>query len=550
MRCLLSSTLLFFSLPNCFGHGYLKSPRSRNWVAAQDGVNSGGEQSAGKPAQESCPHCLNEKTSNNLCSQGNAATLYDEWDDVNGDAMPWSSEGTYGEGDNITVEAFLSTNHAGHMDMFICPHGNDSTQDCLWNNPLTMISDDLYNGPTDSTYPERAYFANDQSEFKYTYKLPEGVCGEKVLVQWRYITANSCFPPGYKNTAVSDRLQELGWLRASGMSDCVFPYDPTGATGAGKPEQFWNCAEITITCTNPTVSPAPSPPPQPTPVTTLAPIGSPTGSPVAQPTFAYCNYGGTHDTSRERCDGEVEGGTWCNENQSQCEGPCNGNWCTTGAPTPVTASPTIQPTSSPSTAPSSSPTTEPTQCVDDQTERFFFKKRNNGTNRFENCEWLRTERKAKQNRICRKFTDSSPNGNIGPAKDVCREICGTCPTSNPTQRPTESPTGSPSKKNTLAPNKSPSKGPTKTPTSSTSHPSKSPVSSDACCSQFFNICKDNPWCQDSEENCTTCNGVFLSNLPLQCIPRYGMCTNDENGCCYPSTCISGNGTSKQCMYSP
>ena len=151
----------------------------------------------------------------------------------------------------------------------------------------------------DPTYPERAYFANDQSEFKYTYKLPEGVCGEKVLVQWRYITANSCFPPGYKNTAVGDRLQELGWLRAYGMSDCLLPYDPTGATGAEKPEQFWNCAEITINCANPTVSPAPSPPPQPTPVTTFAPIGSPTGSPVGQPTFAYCNYGGTHDTSRK-----------------------------------------------------------------------------------------------------------------------------------------------------------------------------------------------------------------------------------------------------------
>ena len=122
MRCLLSSTLLLFSLPSFFvtsveGHGYLKSPRSRNWVAAQDGVNSRGEQSAGKPAQESCPHCLNAKTSNNLCSQGNAATLYDKWKDVNGDEMPWSSEGTYDEGDNITVEAFLSTNHAGHMDM-------------------------------------------------------------------------------------------------------------------------------------------------------------------------------------------------------------------------------------------------------------------------------------------------------------------------------------------------------------------------------------------------------------------------------------------------
>ena len=121
------------------------------------------------------------------------------------------------------------------------------------------------------------------------------MCGENILVQWRYITANSCFPPGYKNTAVGQRLLELGWLRASGMGDCQYPYDPTGATGAGKPEQFWNCAEITIKCSNPTVSPAPTPPPQPTPQP--KPTSSPTKAPVAAPGFGYCNYGGTHDAS-------------------------------------------------------------------------------------------------------------------------------------------------------------------------------------------------------------------------------------------------------------
>ena len=147
----------------------------------------------------------------------------------------------------------------------------------------------------DPTYPERAYYSNDQSEFKFTYKLPEGVCGEKVLLQWRYITANSCFPRGYKNTAVGERLLELGWLRASGMGDCEYPYDTTGAVGTGKPEQFWNCAEITIKCSSPTVSPAPTLPVQPTPLPKPTPVL--TKAPAAVPTFGYCNYGGTHDTN-------------------------------------------------------------------------------------------------------------------------------------------------------------------------------------------------------------------------------------------------------------
>lgn len=30
---------------------------------------------------------------------------------------------------------------------YICPDGNDSTQECLWENPLTMVRDELYGGP-------------------------------------------------------------------------------------------------------------------------------------------------------------------------------------------------------------------------------------------------------------------------------------------------------------------------------------------------------------------------------------------------------------------
>ena len=117
--------------------------------------------------------------------------------------------------------------------------------------------------------------------------------GNNVLIQWRYITANSCFPPGYKDTAVGEKLQELGWLRADGMSDCTYPYDPTGATGHGKPEQFWNCAEITIHEKGPT------PPTPPTPPTTASPVVSPTKAPVGHPTPGYCSYSGIWDQNSE-----------------------------------------------------------------------------------------------------------------------------------------------------------------------------------------------------------------------------------------------------------
>ncbi len=58
--------------------------------------------------------------------------------------------------------------------------------------------------------------------------------GDKVMMQWRYVTANSCFPPGYKDSHVTDTLRELGWLRSEGMGPCNYPLNPTGD---GVPEQ-------------------------------------------------------------------------------------------------------------------------------------------------------------------------------------------------------------------------------------------------------------------------------------------------------------------------
>jgi hypothetical protein len=40
-----------------YGHGHITSPRSRNFVAFQDGVWSGG--GANDPMKETCSHCLN-----------------------------------------------------------------------------------------------------------------------------------------------------------------------------------------------------------------------------------------------------------------------------------------------------------------------------------------------------------------------------------------------------------------------------------------------------------------------------------------------------------
>ena len=57
-------------------------------------------------------------------------------------------------------------------------------------------------------------------------------------MQWRYVTANSCQPEGYKNSDISTYLLSKGWLRAGGsLPDCVEPYFQDGSRSATSPEQ-------------------------------------------------------------------------------------------------------------------------------------------------------------------------------------------------------------------------------------------------------------------------------------------------------------------------
>lgn len=54
---LLSAILTLTPTPEVHAHGYLKSPRSRNYFAHTDGLWWGG--TASDPRPENCPHCLN-----------------------------------------------------------------------------------------------------------------------------------------------------------------------------------------------------------------------------------------------------------------------------------------------------------------------------------------------------------------------------------------------------------------------------------------------------------------------------------------------------------
>lgn len=315
------------------GHGHMYSPRSRNWYSYEEGTDNGLSGADGVPLRDHCYYCLNTKAANEVCGVGNAQS-YDNWLDVVGNPMPWNSQATYTEGSIIEIKSHLHTPHWGHQDVMICPDGDASTQECFEAHPLEFIEDVTYGAPKDPNNPNRGHFTGSQVDFTMKFELPVGVSGDKVLMQWRYVTANNCWPPGYENYDYDD-------AKGGNSKECIYPLDPTGQTGTGKPEQFWNCAEITILPNGPVAPTVTSP----TPLTsTPPPVPAPTPtepSCCSWPPFEECS--------------QLEN-TWCHQSQSNCESSCSGKWLGGGAPVAVpTKAPVLAPPSPVVPTPPSSP---------------------------------------------------------------------------------------------------------------------------------------------------------------------------------------------------
>lgn len=91
--------------------------------------------------------------------------------------------------------------------------------------------------------------------------------------------------------------------------------------------------------------------------------------------------------------------------------------------------PSPSPSLNPSVKPTEIPVSSPTPCTDNPNDSFFFKMKTkpDGSQkpRFKTCWWLAKKMNPDRvNKICTTKTDSY--GGVGPAKDVCKELCGTC----------------------------------------------------------------------------------------------------------------------------
>jgi len=251
------------------GHGFLTSPRSRNWLAYDDVEKCSG---SGCPRPEYCHHCLNGN--DGVCGKTGGGNSYETnaWVDRNGQLMPWVSEATYEAGQLIIVNSEMSTHHGGHMIITYCVIGEttdcSSPDDFPEANRLEFVQDLTEGGvemPKDPLHPDRGYYSQwgSQTKFSFVYKLPDDVEGEKVLLQWRYITANACLPPDYPTYFNTNSQIPRSYWKGENMAECQEPYPNDGSRSSVHPEQFFNCAEVTIRTsgTVPTKAPVTGGPP-------------------------------------------------------------------------------------------------------------------------------------------------------------------------------------------------------------------------------------------------------------------------------------------------
>lgn len=278
------------------GHGHVTAPMSRNYYAHVQGNGGNSDGDGGNPIYQSTPQGINRN--NGICGQDQTAPGldYDLWLDTQGKHMPWISQATWQNGQDVSFDIHLTAHHRGHFIFRGCPLGNLSGQECLDYYPLEFKQDVYFGMPKDPNYPGRYYIKDNQKDYRLVYKLPDDLVGEEVIIQWMYVTANSCNPDGYKQYFNGPGASVSSACNC-GLSDCATPEadmyhvpPPNKAGPFPAPEIFYNCIEVTIEG-EPTPTP-PFPPPAPRPPTDAPVIVLPENLPPVDPSVTGTCGGG------------------------------------------------------------------------------------------------------------------------------------------------------------------------------------------------------------------------------------------------------------------
>lgn len=389
LRSLLCGVVLLYCAQWVHAHGFLQLPASRNYIANKQG-------------REFCHHCLSAggpfvvqsltpgglfpqtETSksavrSSLC--GESASIPASSRAYNPAPVPQlSSLPVYSPGQEFDMEVVITAHHRGHFEFRLCDASTLSdprtvTWACLSQHLLQRVSVPGEISPVDVNHPDR-YYAEPEcapgynKTMKMRYRMPSTITCERCVMQWWWVTANSCNPPGYHNRSPQpDHV----------ASGCQWWQSNLPACGQTYPEEFWNCADVrvvgTTTGTEPAVTrdePAPAvapaqiapavpetvevPPPAvpvsvPPPPPPTVPVAPGNCRPCVAADGPQCTHFGTASQ------------LWCTQNcptgvnTAQC--PATHCFCSSESVAPATPEPVAPPPATPVAPPPATPVAPP-----------------------------------------------------------------------------------------------------------------------------------------------------------------------------------------------
>ncbi|GAB4823517.1 hypothetical protein N2152v2_010563 [Parachlorella kessleri] len=187
------------------GHGFMFQPAARNYLHDSD----------------NCPHCLQM-----------GGGIYG----------PAGIQASYAPGQIIAISLLITAQHGGRHMFHICP-STDVNEACFAANilqradgtgPFTWTPTEPNSGaalPPSGYQPSGTLLGETGQIYTFEYKLPDGLACAACTLQWWWTTTNSCDMDGNP-------------FGAKGMTPC---------TEQGPfPEEFMNCADISIGAGTPT----------------------------------------------------------------------------------------------------------------------------------------------------------------------------------------------------------------------------------------------------------------------------------------------------------
>jgi hypothetical protein len=220
--------------PMVAGHGFIMTPASRvsdlTSAYTPTGVSAGGPATVYKEGKLKYPNGWHGACGDDMTKP--YPRMYEaggQFYSINGGfSMTY-----YPQGGTATIQLYVSANHGGYWTFKICPVPDvmAGTSSLAENNIVNQQCFDAHQLQVKGTGGTgNAWFIDPGQSTPFVQKVtvvfPSALTCKRCVLQWHWLTANSCQPPG---------------LPPKYGCNC-------GACGGGgaDPEEFWNCADIGI----------------------------------------------------------------------------------------------------------------------------------------------------------------------------------------------------------------------------------------------------------------------------------------------------------------